>query len=193
MPVLGKEGFGLDSNTAVQTSNFAPDWCTMHVVQYQRNEIGVGADYQFDVLIYYANRTPIGQIQKQAIDHNTKTLNMNSNLPYVAVISATGGDGDADAVVFAYGGQNWGSNDQEYHSNFGPYGSDRVTLTLPVMYSAELVMDRFGNVHSRLSSIMKETHRIKEEEGKTERKLMTAHPLYICVCIYSFPLTNLVW
>lgn len=121
VPVLGKEGFGLDSNTAVQTSSFASGWCTMHVVQYQRNENGIGADYQFDVLIYDANKTPIGQIQKQAVDPNTKTLNVNSNLPYVMVLTASGGDGDA--VLFAYGGQNWGSNDQEHHSNFGPYDS----------------------------------------------------------------------
>lgn len=121
VPVLGKEGFGLDSNTAVQTSSFVSGWCTMHVVQYQRNENGVGADYQFDVLIYDANITPIGQVKKQAIDPNTKTLNVDSNLPYVVVLTASGGDGDA--VLFAYAGQNWGSNDQEHHSNFGPYDS----------------------------------------------------------------------
>lgn len=64
-----------------------------------------------------------------------------------------------------------------------------MTLALPVRYLAELVMDRFENVHSRkmcLGSRMKETHRIKEEEeGEKKRRLMEAHPLHICVSIVS--------
>ena len=95
----------------------------MHVVQYQRNENGIGADYAFDVLIYDADKKPIGQVSKASIDGTTKTLNVNSNLPYVLVITADGGD--ADPVKFAYGGQNWDSKDSAVHqSNLGTKADD---------------------------------------------------------------------
>ena len=80
----------------------------MHVQQYQRNENGVGADYDFDIIIYDASNKPIGQVSKQPIDATSKTLGVDSNLPYVLEVTASGGD---DAVSFAYAGETWLSTD----------------------------------------------------------------------------------
>lgn len=69
--------------------------------------------------MFDANQTPIGQVTKAPIDPATKTLNVDSNLPLVLVITADGGD--ADAVKFAYGGQNWNSKD---NTNLGAGPAD---------------------------------------------------------------------
>lgn len=39
------------------------------------------------------------------------------------VLVVTTGKVDNDAVLFKYGAQAWGSNDQEHHCNFGAYDS----------------------------------------------------------------------
>ena len=57
----GRALFGLSNynQTSAQTG-FTPGWCTMHVVQYQRNEFGVGAQYDFDVVIFEGAKKHIG-------------------------------------------------------------------------------------------------------------------------------------
>lgn len=90
----------------------------MHIVQWQRNENGVGADFAFDALIYDADGTEIGVVEKASIDATTKSLSVDSNLPDAVVITASGGD--ADLVQFQYEDQTWMSNDATVHfSNLG--------------------------------------------------------------------------
>ncbi len=81
----------------------------MHVQQYQRNENGIAGDYAFDVIIYDAKGTPIGQVSKQGLNGYTKVLEVDSNLPCVLEVIAKGGDNDP--VAFAYAGDNWISTD----------------------------------------------------------------------------------
>jgi hypothetical protein len=88
----------------------------MHIVQHQRNEYGIGADYAFDVIIYDAAKRVIGSVQRAAINPNSKTLSVTSHLPYTVEIEAKGGDNDP--VVFKYGAQTWQNNDKSHQSTF---------------------------------------------------------------------------
>ena len=123
IPVIGKALFGISNYVPVSQPGYTPGWCTMHVVQWQRNENGVGADYEFDVLIYDADKNEIGLVSKAPIDPTTKSLAVDSNLPYTVDITASGGDDDP--VQFAYAGQTWDSNDRTNHqSNMGTTPDD---------------------------------------------------------------------
>lgn len=118
IPVIGQDLFGISNYEPVSQSTYKPGWCTMHVVQWQRNENGVGADYAFDVVLYDAEQKEIGLVAKTPIDPATKSFAMYSNLPYTIVITAPGGD--VDPVQFAYADQSWDSNDRTNHqSNMG--------------------------------------------------------------------------
>ena len=117
VPNIGTALFGISNYVPVSQSTYTPGWCTMHVVQWQRNENGVGADYAFDVLIYDADKQEIGLVSKASIDPTTKSLSVNSNLPYTVDITAAGAD--ADPVQFKYADQSWDSNDRgdDHQSN----------------------------------------------------------------------------
>lgn len=53
IPQIGQALYGLSNyNPPSDQPGYTPGWCTMHVVQHQRNEYGVGADYAFDVVIF---------------------------------------------------------------------------------------------------------------------------------------------
>ena len=111
IPMIGKDGaYGISSETLVHQSGYQGGWCTFHITQFQRNEDGVGPNYDFSVILYDAAGKIVGQEDKVAIDPTTKALAMDSNLPLVLVISATGGD--FDPVSFSYGSQQWLSNQQ---------------------------------------------------------------------------------
>lgn len=117
IPVIGQALFGISNYKPVTSSGYKPGWCTMHIVQWQRNEDGVGADYDFDVLIYDAAKTLIGEVAKAPVDPVSKALSVNSNLPSVMVVTA--GAGDDDPIGLAYGSQIWLSNDPAHQSDFG--------------------------------------------------------------------------
>lgn len=50
---------------------------------------------------------------------NGKATLIESELPLKMEITV--GAVDADPILFKYGDQSWGSNDQAHHSNFGPF------------------------------------------------------------------------
>jgi hypothetical protein len=114
IPMLGTAAFGI-ANMAQQDPKpgYTKGWCTMHVVQNQRNEYGIGSEYEFDIVLYDAARKIIGSMQHQAIDAKTKSLSLTSYLPLTVEVIAEGGDNDP--VVFKYGGQTWDSNDDKVH------------------------------------------------------------------------------
>jgi hypothetical protein len=118
IPKIGTAAFGLSIFKPVDPApGFTPGWCTMHVVQYQRNEYGIGADYAFDVIVYDAAKKIIGLTQQQPINGGSKTLSLASHLPYTVEIEAKGGDNDP--VTFKYGDQTWQNNDAGHQSTFG--------------------------------------------------------------------------
>jgi hypothetical protein len=117
IPKVGTAAFGLSIFQPVDPApGFAPGWCTMHVVQNQRNQYGIGGEYEFDVIIYDAKKKIIGSVQGAAIDSQSKTLSVTSHLPWTVDIEAKGGDNDP--VVFKYGGQTWQDNDAAHQSTF---------------------------------------------------------------------------
>ena len=50
-------------------------------------------------------------------------VGVTSALPLVLIVTAQ--NVDDDAVLFAYGDQSWGSNDQPHQCNFGAYDSGK--------------------------------------------------------------------
>lgn len=98
---------------------YAPGWCGMHVIQYQKPN-PVTDNYRLDIRIFDAAGFEIGQLYGADAPGGVG-VGVTSALPYVLI--ATTGNIDDDAVLFAYAGQNWGSNDQEHHCNFGAYDS----------------------------------------------------------------------
>lgn len=86
------------------------------MVQYQRNEYGIGSEYAFDAIIYDNDKKIVGKMQRGAIDPTSKSLSVTSKLPYTVEIEAKGGD--TDPVKFSYGGQVWQDNDQGHQSTF---------------------------------------------------------------------------
>ena len=118
IPKINTAAFGLSIYQPVDESpGYTPGWCTMHVVQYQRNEFGTGADYAFDVALYDAAHKRIALVQHAPIDPKTKTLSVTSHLPLTIEIEAKGGD--FDPVVFKYGAQTWQSGDGTHQSTLG--------------------------------------------------------------------------
>ena len=88
------------------TKRYARGYCGLHITQHQRNEFGVGRDYQFDVRIYDNNKVQIGGTTNRRLAiPNGQTRSLASQLPYTLDISA--GGGDWDPIGFAYAGQHW--------------------------------------------------------------------------------------
>ena len=107
VPQLNTALFGIDNSAPVDNSDqgFTPGWCTMHVVQYQKNENGVGAQYEFSVNIFDNDKKTIGQVQNVAVDPNTLSIDVSSHLPAQVIVTA-GATDDIDPT-FAYNGQTW--------------------------------------------------------------------------------------
>ena len=112
---------------------YVPGWCGIHVKQYQKNEPDGdhpnSPDYVFAVNIFDSkgnliNSDPPGSGNGvSVVAPANQPQSLNSALPLVLKIIA--GNVDDDAVLFEYGDQHWGSNDQEHHSNFGAYDSGK--------------------------------------------------------------------
>ncbi|KAI0436733.1 hypothetical protein F4803DRAFT_572005 [Xylaria telfairii] len=87
------------ANTNVR--RYVPGQCGIHVTQWQKNENGVGGDYQYDIQIFDAIGEGIGGASRLAIpDYHSGDL--YSQLPYTLVV--TSGGVDNDPVGFAYAG-----------------------------------------------------------------------------------------
>ncbi|KAL8691243.1 MAG: hypothetical protein Q9218_003483 [Villophora microphyllina] len=117
--LLGK-GDGKDSDSTSTVSNYTPGWCGVHVTQYQKqNPNDPSSHYHLDVTIYDAAQKEIGKVTNQDAP-GAQGVDVTSALPYVLIVTAQ--NVDADAVLFKYTDQSWGSNDQPHHCNFGNFG-----------------------------------------------------------------------
>ena len=81
--------------------------CGIHVVQYQKNENGVGGQYQFDVQIKDGVGAILGGVRGKAVADRS-SIGITSQLPKVLILTA--GSVDSDPVSFAYNGQTWSSS-----------------------------------------------------------------------------------
>lgn len=98
--------------------SFVPGWCGVHVIQYQKPDPSTD-NYSLDVKIYDAGGNAIGQVDGADAPAGVG-VGVTSALPYVLIVTAQ--NVDDDAVLFAYGGQNWDSK-TEPQCNFGSYDS----------------------------------------------------------------------
>lgn len=111
IPKVGQAAFGISNIHEVpnEDNSYTKGRCTMHVVQYQRNEYGSGNDYAFDIVLYDAAQKQLAVKQKTPVDPSSKSLEITSALPLVVVIVADGND--HSKVTFKYGAQTWGCGD----------------------------------------------------------------------------------
>ncbi|KAI6085697.1 hypothetical protein F4821DRAFT_260609 [Hypoxylon rubiginosum] len=90
---------------------FVSGQCGIHVTQFQKNENGVGSEYQFTVQIKDAVGDGIGGVKGQAIADRTSfdiLPGPSNELP--AKLTLTAGSVDSDPITFAYNGQSWSSS-----------------------------------------------------------------------------------
>ncbi|KAI4116552.1 MAG: hypothetical protein LQ338_007691 [Usnochroma carphineum] len=118
---------------SVDPSTYSPGWCGIHVKQYQKNEPGFcstcnSPDYILSVCVYDGKQVLLNQFPGSDpsscavfVAPNGGSQPIDTALPYLLYVSA--GAVDDDPIKFSYGDQEWDSNNQEHHSNFGAYDS----------------------------------------------------------------------
>lgn len=89
--------------------SYVPGLCYFRVIQYQKNEptVNPNPDYRLDITIVDQINTQIGQLLF-ANAPEAVGVNVDSQLPYVLIVTA--GAVDSDPVSFAYAGDIWDSN-----------------------------------------------------------------------------------
>lgn len=104
-------------------------WCGVHVTQHQKeNPNDPSSHYRLDVTLYDGAQKEIGKVTNQDAPAG-KGIGVTSALPFVLIVTAQ--NVDADAVLFKYSDQSWGSNDQEHHRSFGSYDSGSRYVLIP--------------------------------------------------------------
>ena len=92
---------------AHEARDFVPGRCGIHVTQFQKNENGVGADYQFDVVVKDGVGNGVGGVSRLAVP-DFQTRSFASGL--AGNIDITVGAVDADPVKFVYNGFTFSSS-----------------------------------------------------------------------------------
>lgn len=111
-----------------QRGGFASGWCGFHITQWQKlNPNDPSSHYRIDITIKDAN----GMIVATAgmLDAPSGFVNslQGTRLPLPLTVVAQ--NVDKDALLFTYGDQNFGSNDQPHHCEYfylSDHGYDRV-------------------------------------------------------------------
>ena len=100
---------------------FKAGWCGFHVTQYQKgNPNDPASHYHLDISVKDASGAVIGTVGYQDAPSG-QVVHCPSRLPNDVIVTAQ--NVDADALLFQYGDQTFGSNDQAHHCNFGKYDS----------------------------------------------------------------------
>ncbi|KAL6713990.1 hypothetical protein ACLMJK_008484 [Lecanora helva] len=114
-------GCDLENGPVPAKGKYTPGWCGVHVTQHQKkNPDDPSSHYSLDVTIYDGAEQEIGSVTGQDAPGG-QGVDVDSKLPYVLIVTAQ--QVDADPLLFKYGDQSWGSNDQSHHCNFGSYDS----------------------------------------------------------------------
>lgn len=102
---------------------FKAGWCGFHVTQYQKdNPSDPNSHYHLDVSVKDASGAVVGTVGYQDAPSG-QSVHCSSRLPNPVVVTAQ--NVDTDALLFEYGGQHFGSNDQAHYCNFGAYDSGK--------------------------------------------------------------------
>lgn len=79
--------------------------CGVHVTQWQKNQNGVGGDYQYDVRIYDSLGRTVGGDDRVAIpDLGSHNFPLDGQSTPLVITSGTV---DSDPISFTYGGDQW--------------------------------------------------------------------------------------
>jgi len=81
--------------------------CGVHITQWQKNENGVGGDYQYDVRLYDAVQVAEGGANRLAVA-DFACGGVDSALPLVFEVCS--GSVDSDPITFHYGGDTFDSH-----------------------------------------------------------------------------------
>ena len=124
IPKINGAAFGISNYNPPADGGPAPGayekgWCTLHIVQYQKNQQGIGDQYAFDVVVYDNAKKTLATRQQAPVDAATKSLQVDSALPYGIILTA--GETDADNVKFAYGAQEWQCGNGDAVIYYGDY------------------------------------------------------------------------
>lgn len=97
--------------------NTRAEQCGVHIIQYQKNENGIGGDYQFDASLKDKNGLEIGALNHEVIPAG-QTHQITSSL---APFHITALNVDSDPVIFEFAGFNFASSSP--NCQFGDYDS----------------------------------------------------------------------
>ena len=107
-----------DDGDDIEGTGYAPGWCGLHVIDYQIPK--GGSFYSIEADIFDNTGVPIGY-QPETDAQNT--INIDSALPIPLQITrpqpGSSSDPDTAVILFNYGSQAWGSDDQAHQCNFG--------------------------------------------------------------------------
>lgn len=121
LPKVGTALFGLGNFNPVNGGGYTGGQCTAHVVQYQKNEDGVGAQYEFDYELYDNDHKVIASVSRAVVDPVTRQTVVRSALPFGVTITA--GAVDSDPVSFNYNQDIWscgaGVDSGNHHCTLG--------------------------------------------------------------------------
>ncbi|KAI8961303.1 hypothetical protein F5Y11DRAFT_326528 [Daldinia sp. FL1419] len=98
---------GLSIAAPAHEKRYIAGRCGIHVIQYQKNEHGVGANYRFDIRIVDAGGNTVGLDNGHDIP-NFSSAAISSELPYQLIV--TTGSVDNDPVQFSYAGYTFSSS-----------------------------------------------------------------------------------
>lgn len=107
---------GSDASSTTSAPTFG--WCGIHVTQYLKPN-PVTDNYKVDALIYDNNGALIGRVEGADAPAGVRVYVISTLLNILAV---TMGKVDADVVLFNYGTDALGSNNQDHYCSFGGYG-----------------------------------------------------------------------
>lgn len=118
---------------SVSPASYTGGWCGMHVTQYQKNEPGFSStsnnpNYILSVCIYDAKQVRLNQFPGekgcgQFVALTGQAEAIDTALPHLMYVTV--GPVDDSPLLFTYGDQDWGSNDQAHRSNWGAYDSGK--------------------------------------------------------------------
>ena len=121
------------TTSSAPAPSYAPGWCGMHVIQYQKNENdgpnAKGTEYLIDVSLFDGKQQPIPLQDCNNCGNTARTVALNGNpntfkssLPFDVIVTV--GAVDNDPINFEYNDQKWNSDDGGPHStSFGNYDS----------------------------------------------------------------------
>jgi hypothetical protein len=119
VPKRGMNFPGLDSDKPTNARGYAPGWCGVHVVQYQKPDPSKDL-YKLEAKVFDANQNEIGN----SAGKHDRVITFGSKLPASFTIRTRAVDNDP--VDFEYSNAKWDSNNKDtHHCSVGKYDNGK--------------------------------------------------------------------